>query len=459
MSERALICGATFEDAGDSSGRPGGLPANDEALRIACSHPVQASPNLALRTRRARASPQSICYINGKFASQHITGVQRTALGLLQELDRHLATMPPDDARARWVLVCPRGAKVPELAHIEVRHVGLSRIPLSLWEQFRLPWAARGGRLFNLAGSAPALARQQVCMMHDAAVFDRPQAYTPLFRIWYRLLFSWLARTEASLLTVSAYSKSRLEFRLSLQPGRLHVVPNGGDHLTRVDADPGALERFGVLPGGYVLAVGNDNPNKNLAMLEARVQALHARIGLRLVVVGGLNRRVFSAAREEEAVDNDVVRRLGPINDSELKALYQGALGLVFPSLYEGFGLPPLEAMSCGCPVIAARSGAIPDVCGPAAAYFQPDRHDELDALLMRLATDPAWRDVLRAAGEQRFRHFTWRESVSLMLRHLGQHDVLGHVTEAPAAAEGGLSAPAPTLGISRWSLPPSDQP
>jgi glycosyltransferase involved in cell wall biosynthesis len=363
-------------------------------------------------------------YINGKFACQHTTGVQRTAQGLLRALDRVIA-QTPDMQRDRWIIVCPPGAKLPELQHIEVRYVGRYRAPLSLWEQFQLPWTARHGRLLNLAGSAPALARHQICMIHDAAVFDRPLAYTRTFRLWYRLLFKWLSLTAAGLLTVSEFSKTQLERHLRLPDGRLQVVHNGGDHLLDVEADPDALARFGVNQAAYVLAVGSDNPNKNLALLEDVVVRMFGRVGIRLVLVGGLNHRVFAAdPHGEDAVDNNIVRRLGPISDNELKALYQGALGLVFPSLYEGFGLPPLEAMSCGCPVIASSAAAIPEVCGPAAAYFAPQSAEQLEALLLRLVEDAPWRAALRSAGTIQFMKFNWSQSVHQMLDHLAEAPV-----------------------------------
>ena len=129
-------------------------------------------------------------YINGKFTAQPTTGVQRVASRLVQALDARPQGLP-----VRCVLLCPPGGRPPALQRIECVFIGRRGEPLHWWEQWRLPRAARGGCLLNLAGSAPWWARRQVCMIHDAAVFDRPEAYAPAFVRWYRALFGHLARS------------------------------------------------------------------------------------------------------------------------------------------------------------------------------------------------------------------------------------------------------------------------
>jgi len=139
------------------------------------------------------------------------------------------------------------------------------------------------------------------------------------------------------------------------------------------------------------------------------------------VVVGGSNQSVFAAGPPlAPATGSARVVHAGCLSDAELKALYQQALGLVFPSLYEGFGLPPLEAMACGCPVVAAHAGALPEVCGEAALYVDPTSTTSIEAALLRLATEPAERERLRAAGLARAATFTWRRSAGQLLSEVG---------------------------------------
>ena len=356
-------------------------------------------------------------FINGKFTSQHTTGVQRTASGLLMALDAELACMDPADS-GRWVLLCPPGGEPPALNHIEIRTIGEAGGSMLRWEQWLLPRAAAGGLLMNLAGSAPAFHRRQVCMLHDAAIFDRPEAYTMLFRSWYRMLFALLSRTARTLLTVSEYSKDRLCRHLRMAPERLHVVGNGADHLDEVEPDEAVFPYYGIEPRRYVLAVGSSNPNKNLPRLEAAVRQLHEDTGLRLVLVGGINSRVFARSAADALGDPVVVVRTGPVSDGQLKALYQNAVALVFPSLYEGFGLPPLEAMACGCPVLAANASAIPEVCGEGAAYFDPLSCDDIERSMRGLIDAPERQAELRAAGFGRARDFRWADSARSLLDH-----------------------------------------
>ena len=107
------------------------------------------------------------------------------------------------------------------------------------------------------------------------------------------------------------------------------------------------------------------------------------------------------------------------VSDSKLKTLYTYACGFVFPSLYEGFGIPPLEAMVCGCPVIASNAAAIPEVCGNAVGYFDPTSVSSIQTALTRLIVDSNWREVLRAAGEVRARDFSWMDSGKQLLRYI----------------------------------------
>jgi glycosyltransferase involved in cell wall biosynthesis len=343
-------------------------------------------------------------FVNGKFLLQRRTGVQRAACEWLNAVDRLLGE--DLSARERWVVLHPPGARLPPWQCIEARPVGRPGGSLLVWEQWTLPRAARAGMLLNLAGSAPWLARRQVATLHDAAVWDQPQAYTWLFRTWYRALFRHLARRASRLLTVSAFSRERLAACLGEPPQRFTVLANGADHLNEIGADVGALGRVEPISQGFLLAVASANPSKNLARLVEAFGRLDRSEGLRLVIVGGSNLRVFAGAR---LPPTDGVVRLGAVDDTALKALYCHAHALIVPSLYEGFGLPPLEAMSCGCPVAAARAAALPEVCGEAALYFDPYSVDDIAAALHRMVDDSRLRDGLRQAGQARAAGFTWR--------------------------------------------------
>jgi glycosyltransferase involved in cell wall biosynthesis len=340
-------------------------------------------------------------YLNGKFLAQRTTGVQRVAAQLVTALDGQVA--------GAWVLLCPPGVNLPALRRIVARPVGPAGLPLHLWEQLVLPRAAADGLLVNLSGSAPAFARRQICLLHDAAVFDHPEAYTKSFVAWYRWLFRRLARHAAALLTVSTFSRDRLTAHLHLAADRFAVVPNGADHLDGVTPDDAVIDRFGLRGVPYLLAVGSANPTKNLDALVAAF-ALLGGTEQRLVIVGGSDARVFAGG---PGPDGPGVIRTGPLGDAALKALYGHALALVFPSRYEGFGLPPLEAMACGCPVVAARAAALPEVCGDAALYVDPGSVEAIAAAMRRVLDDGA----LREAGRRRATGFRWAAAAAAVAR------------------------------------------
>lgn len=351
-------------------------------------------------------------YLNGKFTAQITTGVQRVARELVRALDERLVT-----GGMRWILVCPPGGEAPALKRIEVLRVGNSGGSLHLWEQAALPWVASDGLLLNLSGSAPFFARRQICMIHDAAVFDQPQAYARAFGAWYRLLFRRIARTAELLLTVSEFSRQCLTECLGLQTGRIAVVRPGGNHLDEVQPDPEILDRLGLRGTHFVLAVASENPTKNLpALLAAHATLARAR-SMRLVIAGGVNDRVFAPAARAEDVDG--VIRAGRVSDAQLKALYMAASILVSPSIYEGFGLPSLEAMNCGCPVIASRAAALPESCGDAALYLDPLSVEDIAQTIERALADEDLRTGLRARGYVRAGQLTWSAAADKLLGHL----------------------------------------
>jgi glycosyltransferase involved in cell wall biosynthesis len=380
-------------------------------------------------------------YINGKFTAQTTTGVQRTALELVRALDKVLALTTFQHV----VLLCPPGGEVPELQRIVPRTIGPKPWgSLQLWEQTVLPRAASRGELLNFSGSAPWRAtRRALYLLHDAAVFDHPGTYTLLFRWWYRFLFRHIARRARGMLTVSEFSRQRLCTALRTEPQRLYVVPNGSDHFERIVPDADFVRAQGLVPGRYLLVVGTDKRTKNISAVFSAWRQAGMREGQVLAWVGGVNHRVFRGRPPEHA--ESLVRQLGVVSDEQLKALYEHAAGLIMPSLYEGFGLPAVEAMASGCAVAVSRRASLPEVCGDAALYFDPDRPEEIVATMRTLLEDEKQREVLVQRGRQRASEFRWQRSAALVVQHmvsLGFTSVVGTNLETPAATNRPVQLP-----------------
>ncbi len=331
--------------------------------------------------------------VNGRFLTQKVTGVQRFAREVTVALARR---------KALRVLVPPG---TPALEGVAMKIVGTRGG--QAWEQLDLPRASRGALLLNLGNTAPLRRRDQVVVIHDAGVFDTPESYSRAFRLWYRMLHRALPRLGARIVTVSEFSRGRLADRLGLDPSRIAVMPEGGEHVLRVPSDTAVLAKHDLSPRGYALAVGTRAAHKNLGALGDAAALLASR-GMALAVAGAVEAGAFSGAADAKGT-----RLLGRVSDAELRALYENALCLVFPSRYEGFGIPPLEAMWCGCPVLATRAGAVPEVCGDAALWF-----DEAGsaAAVRRLLDESGLADTLRARGRDRAQLYSWDAAAARLL-------------------------------------------
>jgi glycosyltransferase involved in cell wall biosynthesis len=272
-----------------------------------------------------------------------------------------------------------------------------------VWEQALLPLAARGARfVLSPANLAPvALGRRNVVVIHDAAALRHPEWYGRGYVAYQRALLPRLARTAARVITVSEFSREELIDVLGAPPERIAVVPNGVDERFSPDADVERTRAALGLDGRYVLAVGTRIARKNLAGLENAARTLAAE-GVELVAAG--SGRAYM--RDEGSVP---VRGLGYVPEDHLPGLYAGAEALVMPSLYEGFGLPCLEAMASGTPVVAADRAALPEVCGDAALLFDPDDPDAAAEALVRVLGDAELAAGLRSRGLARARSFSWR--------------------------------------------------
>lgn len=349
--------------------------------------------------------------INGRFLTQGLTGVQRYAREMTRALDALVATGAAPPMR----LIAPPGAEgleaFPNLAPSLTGTRGGQ-----LWEQLDLPRAAGGDFLLNLGNTAPvAQGRNQAVVIHDAGVFDTPESYSWKFRNWYRGLQRMLVFRGARILSVSEFSAGRIAAHLGLDAARIGVTLEGGEHILREAADAAILERHGLTPRGHALVIGTGAAHKNLAALHHAIGALGER-GLTLAVAGAQDAAVFRQAGAPPAPN---LRPLGRVSDAELRALYESALCLVFPSRYEGFGLPPVEAMWCGCPVIASRAGAVPEVCGEAALWFDPALPESLGEAVALLADDAGQRGALAEAGRARVQQFSWKQAAQRLLGFL----------------------------------------
>ncbi|QSN64045.1 glycosyltransferase family 1 protein [Caballeronia sp. M1242] len=349
--------------------------------------------------------------INGKFASQRITGVQRVAYELTRAMQSH--TKSPTELP----VLIPSNATDLGLA-ARPTQIG-RRLKGNLWEQIALPLESRRDTLISLCNTGPLFKRRHMLMIHDMAVYDVPHGFSKEFVMWYRLRFSLLRRQASTILTVSGFSRNRICHHLGVDESRVMVVRPGADHMDRVTPEPSILERLSLVKDRYCVLVGSLDPRKNLRRVLEATRLLKDLDGFKFVIAGGANARVFASSDSAPTLDSDSVIWAGFVTDGELKALYGSAACLVFASLYEGYGLPPLEAMYCGCPVIVSSEASLPEVCGDAAMYCDASSVEDIAAKIRIMATQEDVRAMHRRAGLEHARKFKWDGAATRLLEIL----------------------------------------
>jgi glycosyltransferase involved in cell wall biosynthesis len=237
-----------------------------------------------------------------------------------------------------------------------------------------------------------------VATLHDAMHLVRAREYSLATAFYYRTVVRPRLRRARAILTVSSFARTELAERLRLSPSAFTVVPEGVDARFQ---PPSAEEKQAArtalhLPLRYLLAVGNPKPHKNLGWLAA----LSKRLPFPLVVVAGPQTKRLALP--------DGVLGLPDVAEALLPALYGGAEALLLPSVHEGFGLPALEAFASGCPVVAARAGALPEVVGEAGLLVAPNDNEAWVAAVQQLAADATLRDGLVQRGLVRARAYSW---------------------------------------------------
>lgn len=353
--------------------------------------------------------------LNARFFNRPVTGVERLAL----ELGHSLRTLLVKRGQPDLEVVVPRGTLTVEgvaaLGGGAPRISVVGRLGGHAWEQAELARAIPDAWLLNLCNTGPITRRRQALLICDAQVMLHPESYSRAFRWWYRAMMTLASRRATVLFTISDFSKTQLE-RFGLVPrDKAIVLRLGVDHLDAVLADSSVLARHGLEQQPFFLAIGSLAQHKNLAMLIKAFVAADLP-NMALVVAGGGNPKVFQGAGLPQAAN---IHFLGRMTDEELKALYAAAYAFACPSLSEGFGFTPLEAMQMGCPVVATTGGAVPEVCGDAAIYADPRDSQAWSDAMIRIAGDKTLRGHLVGQARKRAALFTWEGAAEQLLNAL----------------------------------------
>jgi glycosyltransferase involved in cell wall biosynthesis len=347
-----------------------------------------------------------------------MTGVQRSAYEIVNRLLSH------EDKDYRLISPHFSGKSAVRLPVEQCGYIRLGH----LWEQVELPRLVRKlgkrGILYSPMTSGPLAVDRQVLTVHDLFPVEHPEWFSHAFSAWYRWLWPRLLRRVAFVVTNSHYTRERILDHYGLPETKVvtcHFAQN--EQFRPLPA--GEIDQFCVehhLPERYLLYIGSIEPRKNLATLAAAWKQTAARAeGVKLVIAGGAARKaVFNSGKSgAEALNDPTIHLLGYVPDECLPLLYGGAEAFALPSLAEGFGLPVLEAMACGTPVICSNVTALPEISGEAACLIPPLEVEAWTEAIDSVLSDSDLRRRLGQAGLRQASNFSWfrtAEAISSLL-------------------------------------------
>ncbi len=373
-------------------------------------------PLSGAKMETSQAAIHHIVWINGRFLSRKVTGVERVAHEILRALsdcflDEH-ASCDHNGVRLSFKIVAPVASKAAFsglLGHIPIHTTGA--FSGHLWEQLVLSKWARSDWLLNLCNTAPLWRRRQSTFIHDAQVFAIPRNFNWKFGLWYRTMLRIVGKRSEGVFTNSQFSQTELSKFAGISDGKIAVLHLGADHMHRLAPSMTEEVSTQIPKRPFLLAVSSASPNKNFEAIVRAISIL-GDDAPPCVFVGQKNSAVFGKLD----MDTSRITELGYVSDETLAVLYSRALCLVYPSYYEGFGLPPLEAMALGTPVIVSNTSSLPEVCADAALYCDPSKPETLAQAIRVLQTDQNARQVLSLAGKERAKAFAWNQCVEKML-------------------------------------------
>ncbi len=342
-----------------------------------------------------------IC-INARFLTQRITGTQRYAIEISTHINKYLLSNEIFFLSPKNVLHSRLAAK------LQVRTLG--KFSGHLWEQMELPIFLKkkdNPLLVNLLNTGPLFYKNQVITLHDLAFLRYPHWFSRKFYYFYRFLIPKLSKTARKIITVSEFSKKEIVSLLGIPSNKIEVVYNAVSNKFKYDPHQ---EKDDI-----ILSVSSIDPRKNFIRLILAFKRLNLP-QYKLLIVGSEN-KIFSNSEIRNLIKEvPNVEFTGYVSDNELLKLYQKAKLFVYPSLYEGFGLPPLEAMACGTPVIVSSTASLPEVCGDAAYYVNPYDEKDIARGLETVLKDEKLQKELTQKGLERVRMFSWEKSAAKLL-------------------------------------------
>ena len=338
--------------------------------------------------------------INGRFLTQNITGVQRVAHEIVKELDKIAK-----EKSLEVIILAPRNIIFDNLyKNIKVKKVGI--LKGHLWEQLELPIYSflEKGILLNLCNTAPII-NTGIIDIHDISFKVNSQFFSKKFSLYYKILIWILVKTSKKILTVSEFSKNEIIKYYNVNPKKIEVVYNSWEHILSFKEDFNILKKFNLQKKSFYLGVSSVALNKNFKYIIELAKLYPEK---KFVIAGKKNEKVFGNLGINEM--NNLIW-CGYVSDEELKTLYMSCKGFIFPPFYEGFGIPPLEAMGCGCEEIyVSNTSCLPEIFEDSVIYINPNKVEKI--FDKKITVDKE--KIKKVLGK-----YSWKESSQLLIERI----------------------------------------
>lgn len=349
-------------------------------------------------------------FINGRFLTQRTTGIQRFAYQMCVALYKK---------GIEFEVIAPDARLAVTDIPFKVIKYGKNTSPL--WEQIWLPLILRkypDALLISFSGLGPVFRRNHVSTIHDLSFYVNKSWFSTGYRIIYSILTPIMAKRCKHLITVSQFSKREIVRLLGVREDKISVIYNATSEVFRTPKSANEAKPCELFNSKYILAVSSLDPRKNF---QALIKAFNmANLpGYKLYIIGGQQRSFASDKTQNDDISN--IEFLGHIDDDTLVQAYRHASLFVYPSLYEGFGIPPIEAMSLRCPVAVSDIEVFHEVYGDSAWYFSPTDISDIASKLEYLTNPENSERVMQKveAGRLKYKEYSWDNSAAKLIKEL----------------------------------------
>lgn len=349
-----------------------------------------------------KQNKQAMIVVNARFLTQQLTGVQRYAFEICKRL--------PKKIENRQLIFVVPNVKIINKFDEDIELVTIGSLKGQLWEQISLPVFLKNNNnplLINFVGVAPVFYKHKIMVLHDLAFKHHQEWFNFYFKTIYNLLIPISIRNSKTLVTVSNYVKEDINKTYNHKKENIKVIYNASSTKFR---------NIGLERKKIILVVSSIDPRKNLKRV---IEAFNSFESDYKLIIVGKKHKTFSNLGLREEILNDNIIFTGYLSDRELLKMYNNAEIFIYASLFEGFGIPPLEAQACGCACIVSNTTSLPEIYQDSVQYCDPYSVESIKNQMINLMNDSTLRNQLSNKGIENVKLFSWEKSTKEFIKRI----------------------------------------